>query len=186
MFKKGITLIEVLITSGLIGVISTLLVYSLMYGLQSSDYSINRSSDAGNASLAINDMSKNILLAISLVDRITYQSIEYVSDNNTIILQLPAIDSQADIIPGSSDYVIYDYDISNKLLKEKIIPSDLSSREFALRNLLEKVQGITFSTNNTSKGQMILINLTISSGSGMGSSNYSLSRSVRLRNQVLN
>lgn len=186
MKKKGITLIEVLVTSGLIGAISTLLIYSLIFGMQSSDYTINRSGDTGNASIAINDISKSILLSISLVDRITYQSVEYVSDSDTLILQLPAIDSQADVVVGSSDYIIYDYDVGSKTLKEKILPSESSSREFALRNLLENVKSVSFVTNNSSKGKTVLVNLDINSVSGGKISNYMLSRTVRLRNQVLN
>ncbi|KKP88531.1 MAG: hypothetical protein UR93_C0012G0009 [Berkelbacteria bacterium GW2011_GWA2_35_9] len=181
--KKGITLIEVLVTIGLTSTIVYLVVYSLINGLQSSEYNYNRFKISSSLDSALNDISKYLLLANNLPNSLIYDGEEYINDSDTLIINLPSIHSDGSVINSFFDSIIYDYNPNDNQVRQLVLPNSESYRNYKNNVILSDVSSVTFNQNLTSKGVVENINISIDSTSFGKNSDYSLSRSVRMRNQ---
>lgn len=182
--QQGITLIEVLVTAGLTSVIIVLITYTLLNGVQSANLHFNRFSASSNLDSALNNISQFALLATSLPATFNDSGLEFVSDSDTQIFQIPSINSLGEIISGSTDIVVYNYNITESSLKELVVPDTLSSRILKDKTIANNVSEVVFEQTNLAKGIVLNVNITIFSTSYGKISSHSLSRSVRLRNQI--
>jgi len=103
-----------------------------------------------NSTIALNKISKNVRQASSVVDATTINSTNYSTDHDTLILELPSIDSDQKIISNSYDYLVYFIDPADSTkLKSDIEPSVGSSRSSGEGLISEFVESITFNYNET-------------------------------------
>ena len=182
--QKAIALIEVLVTAGLTSVIALLIANAYISGIQSWDFNFSRYSASSNLDNAVNSIAQYALLASSSADTFNYNGIIYSSDSDTLILQVPSIAASGAVINGYFDSLVYDFDSPNKNLKELIVPDTHSYRNFKDKIIVENVAAVSFAQTETAKGKMQIINLTINSASLGKTTRYSLSRSIRMRNQL--
>lgn len=182
--KPGITLIEVLVTAGLTSIIIVLITYTLLNGMQSANINFNRFSASSNLDSTLNNISQFALLATSLPATFSYGGEEFTNDPDTLIFQIPSTDSSGEIISGFTDTVVYDYNPAASSLKELVVPNTSSGRILKDKTIANNVSEVVFEQTNSAKGIVLNINLTIFSTSFGKISNHSISRSVRLRNQI--
>jgi len=107
IFLKGTTLIEVIMASALGTIIlSSILVLHMLvrenFIIGSTALEIH-----SGARTAIDRVSRDIRRANRLVATRTFGGTAYTTNNRTIILEIPSIDSNGDIIQGQYDYIAY-------------------------------------------------------------------------------
>ena len=181
--KKGITLIEVLVTAGLTSIITLLIVYVYINGMQISDFNFKRFNASSNLDAVINNISQYSLLATSSPTTFDYGGKKYTDDSDTLILQIPSINSTGEVINGYFDSIVYDYSATNKKLNELIVPNVQSSRALKDKTVAQNVAAVSFNQADTPKGLIQNIDMTINATSFGETTDYSLSKSVRMRNQ---
>lgn len=145
--------IFVLIMGILIGVYLT---YNNVFKIQVAYNELNSTS-----TIAFDRISKNIRAAATLVESHTINSTEYTTDSDTLILQIPSIDADQDIIFDTYDYLAYYKDGS--LLKIDLEANPSSSRNSGIQTTASFVDSIIFNYNKTdysqvSKVEIILVN----------------------------
>jgi prepilin-type N-terminal cleavage/methylation domain-containing protein len=104
--NKGLTLIEVLVVTGLTAILVTLgasifLSNNLFYEFQGGKIEINNS--AREAADKIDEFGRE---AIAVEASHTYLSTTHTTDADTMVFRLPALDAQNDIIEDIFDYVV--------------------------------------------------------------------------------
>lgn len=140
--KQGFTLMELVVVIGITVIAGVLLVGILV----NNTGVINKESSIVTEGLNINDTLREIETygrqAVSVVNGYPAISPTYVTGANTLVLKIPAINSQG-IISDTYDFVVITKDSSNpKFLKEYIFPDAISTREeknVVLTNLLSSV-----------------------------------------------
>lgn len=140
---KGFTLFEVVIVAGIAVIVGTLIVGILI----NNTGIINKESSIVTQGLNINDAIREVdtygRQAVLVASGYPEVSPTYVTGANTLVLKIPAINSQG-IIGDVYDFVVITKDSSNpKLLKEYIFPDTLSIREdknTILTNLLSSIE----------------------------------------------
>ncbi|MBU0597704.1 hypothetical protein KKF61_01755 [Patescibacteria group bacterium] len=134
-------LILVIIISLLIGMYFT---YIGAFKIQMAYNELN-----SNSIIAFDKITSRIKGAARVAEQATINSIEYTTDYDTLILELPSIDEDQNIIFGAYDYfVIYRDPADNTLLKFDIEPDTGSSRQSGARLVSEYVDEIIFNFNN--------------------------------------
>lgn len=147
--KSGFTLIELVITIGLLSVVTTVLVVLFMASYKTYSLS-NTSGTLQVASRGVLDrMTREIRQAVSVVS----SSGAYTTGDEEIVLQLASIDNNETIIPSTYDYVVYRLDPADPtILQEVMIADAASARRSDTRNILNNVEDLTFAyfdTTNT-------------------------------------
>lgn len=139
---RGFTLVEVVIVSGLILIIGTLLA-----GIMINNTRVyNKETSMVAQGLNINDAFREIETyargASGVVSGYPEGSPAYVTGTNTLVLKVPAINNQG-IISDVYDFVIFTEDASDpKFLKEYIFPdaeSQRGTKNVLLTNFLDSV-----------------------------------------------
>lgn len=132
---KGFTLLEMVITMGLVSVVGLLLVVIIV----NSTGVFYKESSKLSLGLNINDALSSIRSVIKqsngVVATYTDGSTTYTSGTTKLILKLSSIDSSNNLISGTFDYFIYFLD--QKRLRLKSFPDSVSAR---------KIQDQIFST----------------------------------------
>lgn len=125
--KKGFTLLELVITMGLVSVVGLLLVVIIV----NSTGVFYKESSKLSEGLNINDTLSSIRSIIKqsngVVATYTDGSITYSSGTTQLILKLSSIDSSNNLIPNTYDYFVYFLD--QKKLRLKSFPDPASVRK---------------------------------------------------------
>lgn len=136
MIEKGLTLVEVLISFSIAAAVGGLLLITLvnssgLFYKESSTVSIGLNTNDALAQVRQSIKESNRVVASYIADSNTYTS-----GPSQIVLQIPSLDSQNNIILGAFDYFVFFRDQTK--LRFKTFPDVLSSR---------RAQDQIFSTN---------------------------------------
>lgn len=139
--KSGFTLIELIITIGLLSVVTTVLVVLFMASYKT--YSLSNAS--GSLQVAsrgtLDRMTREIRQAVSVVA----SNDTYVTGDDEIVLQMASIDNDETIIPATYDFVVYRLDPTDPtVLQEVMIADAASARRSDTRNILNNVDSLNF------------------------------------------
>lgn len=176
------SLIAIFILTLIIGVlIGVYLTYNNVIKIQIAYNELN-----ANSTIAISKISKNVRQASRVVDATTINFTNYSTDHDTLILELPSIDSDQEIISDSYDYLVYFIDPADSTkLKSDIEPSGGSSRSSGEGLISEFVESITFNYNETdylSINEVEIVMVTAQSA-GHTEQRMTIQSSVKLRNK---
>lgn len=146
---RGFTLAEVIVVTALLAILMTLgvgifLSNNRFYETQTGEVtSINSTRQAGDK---INEYTRT---ALAFVTSRVHNSITYTAGAQTLILQLPAVDSSSEIIAGVYDYVIVSIDPNNSSRLILIVDSNpFSDRPAQLLELTNKLSILNFTYDN--------------------------------------
>jgi Tfp pilus assembly protein PilE len=145
--KIGFTLLETTITVAIILIISGVLSgfyvnYYRIYHRQQSIFNM-----VNSASLAANDLQNLVLQASQIITSHSFSGNVYSTDSDTLVLEIPSVDSSGNIISGTYDYVaFYATGTSFYKLIEANAASDRTSEQKRLSNVLSSA---VFTYNNT-------------------------------------
>jgi type II secretory pathway pseudopilin PulG len=181
--RSGFTLIETMIAASVALVVGVLLVGILV----NNSGVFNKESSMVAQGLNINDAMREIETysrqAVSVTNGYPEGSPTYTTGTTTLVLKIPAINSQG-VINDIYDFIIFTKDSQNpKLLKEYIFPDDQSTRQeknAVLTNLLSSVLFEYLDNNDVPVGlsSAVKIKTTINVSSKTGSVNQFKSATV--------
>lgn len=142
MKQKGLTLVEIIITLGLMSIVGGLIVVIIT---NSTGLSLKESSkvDMGlqlNDSLSI--IRKNVKVAQSVEDIYTIGEKTYQSDEDEVVLKVSSIDEGNNIIDNTFDYFIFSKENNNLVFKT--YPDDLSFRNENNQILSTNLENLVF------------------------------------------
>lgn len=127
MKQKGLTLVEILISSAIAAVVGSLLLVIIV----NSSGLFYKESSVVNMGLNTNDalaqFRKSIKESNGVISTYIADSITYTSGVNQVILKVPSVDSSNNIIANTFDYFIFFLDQTK--LRFKSFPDSLSSRK---------------------------------------------------------
>lgn len=146
--SAGFTLLEVVIYC-LIGVLIMLVIAQIFITQTNLGEKQTLQNDIErNATSGIEIIKTNVQSAKTVVTSKTFGSTAYTSDNDTLILELPAVDPSGNLIAGSSDYVVFFRDpLEENLLKMTIEAAAGSARQSNTRIIATFVDSIEFRYN---------------------------------------
>ncbi len=140
--QSGFTLIEVVITITLlaillIGLFSLYDGYSRIYGTQQGLFLI-----VNSAGTTVSEFQERVQQASQIVTQRNFGGVSYTSGTNTLILELPSIDSSGEVIDSKFDYVLF-YVSGTKAFR--ILEADAaSSRDSGTKQLSDTVSTMSF------------------------------------------
>lgn len=127
-WKKGFTLVEVLVAMGIASVVGVLLLVIIV----NSTGLFYKQSSTIEQGLGINDVLTNIRSNVRQAKSIAAsypedQNPQFTTGNNQLVLKLASIDSLGNIIADSFDYFVYFLDQTK--LRFKVFPAVISTRK---------------------------------------------------------
>jgi prepilin-type N-terminal cleavage/methylation domain-containing protein len=188
--KKGFTLLEMLITLSLAGVVGVLLIQLLV---QNNGFFYQQQATVSqglNLNDAVSQISSDIRSSSAVLVGYPVATPTTSSSLTSLVVAIPSIDSSGNSISNTSDYIVISKDSSNpKVLKEWLYPDPASSRVSREKVLLKDLALINFYYKNSngqavSPAQATQINFVINVQTKMGTSSKESSSSaeVTLRN----
>lgn len=187
---RGFSLPEVIIVSAIAGVVGILMVGFLV---QNNGVYLTQSSKVTQG-LSLNDASGNIDNAIKSASSVATEypvgSPQYTSGTNTLVLELPSIDSQSSIIDNTFDYTVITRDPQKpNVLRKLTFPNASSTRKsenLVLSTTLSQISFMFYDSNGniTSPSTASRVNYTInlSQKAGYGNQTSNLSGQASLKN----
>ena len=186
MKKRGVTLIELLITMTMIAAISAVITSVYLTGYKTFTTQLASSTIQSDAQTILDALTTDIKNGILIEE--SYDS--YTSDNDSIIIRVPAIDSGGNIVYSGSnmlfDRIIYYYSGDSI---HKIIYADPMSKRYSNSGkdvILDKkilALGFTYEPDATAA---TLVTITINSEIDLGhyTQTFSITGKARLRNHI--
>ncbi len=186
MKKRGFTLIEMMITMSLVVVLSAVISSLYITGFRTFKEQMAIATIQSDGQTILDTMTTDIKNGLSVEP--TY--LTHVSDANSIIIRVPAVNSQGKIIYSGTnmlvDHIVYYYE--NKSI-HKIVYADPASVRYAKNNVNSTLDnkililGFSYSPDTTSA---TLVTVSISSEIKVGtrSEQIQLTGKARLRNHI--
>ncbi len=175
--NSGISLLEVVIVTGIVAVCSVILSsvfisQNRLYKTETAELNIT-----GDARLALDDIDNYARSATRTVS--SYSS--YTAGSQVLILQIQSIDSSKRLIASTYDYVVF-YLSSGKLYHQ-IFPDASSSRVAQTKRLARNVNSLTFTYNNASYSSVtqVTTSLTLQENAGAQTRSITVSSTSTLR-----
>jgi prepilin-type N-terminal cleavage/methylation domain-containing protein len=146
MIKRGFSAIEVIIVVALSTIVMSA-IYSI-YLTYNSTYLVQNASIAASESAAffMNDFAEIGRQSSAIVSTRTFSGVSYSTGSTTLILEVPAIDSNSNVLPNTYDYAVF-YSTSTSVYR--IFEANaLSYRASTTKKYSDIVSNLTFTYNN--------------------------------------
>lgn len=189
--RRGFTLVEMLVALGAMVIVSTVLV-SLLVNQSGIFYKQNAVVNIGiSLNDAVSSINNNIRQASAVASSYPEVSPQYITDQDTLVLKLAAINSEGPI-SNVYDYVVVTIDISdNDILRLQVFPDPQSTRTSSSSVLTTLMNAVQFNYLDNSGNAVIptsatsvKLRLTLSSGSGGTGSSRTSETVTSLRNML--
>lgn len=180
--EEGFTIIEIVVVLFFIALIGTALfaVFTEHNKIYNFEQALIKAT--GSARTSLNEITEFGLQAHRVIQSQTVNSVAYTSGAQTLILQLPAIDSSGSIINGTYDYVVFN--LSGSTLTEQIQAGSGSARATGAKQLSTSVTSLAFTYDNVDFTQVknISVDLRTAETSRGETINQHLEQKIRIRN----
>ena len=180
--SDGITFAEAIISVTILIIILLALVYLYSNFTKVYNYQQAVMNLSGSARAAANELQSTALQADKIVASHNFSGTTYSSDQDTLVLEIPSVDNQGNIVDDKYDYAVF-YLTGRNLYK--LIQSDAaSSRPSGLQQLCDSVETITFVYNNAdlSLANKIDTDIEMQTMTRRQTVLYNLSQDIYLRN----
>ncbi|OGI26294.1 MAG: hypothetical protein A3J76_04680 [Candidatus Moranbacteria bacterium RBG_13_45_13] len=178
----GITFAEAIISVAILIIILLALVY--LYNNYTKVYNYQQAvmNLSGSARAAANELQNTALQADEIVASHNFSGTTYSSDQDTLVLEIPSVDNQGNIVDDKYDYVVF-YLTGRNLYK--LVQADAaSSRPSELKQLCDSVEAVAFTYNNAdlSLANKIDADIEMQTITRRQTVLYNLSQDIYLRN----
>lgn len=180
--KKGFTLVEILISTAVVGLIMLVLYnvyigYNAVFVIQQARIEVN-----GSAREVVDEFKHTALQASQVVASHTISGEDYTSGSDEAVFRLPAIDSTGATIAGVYDYVAF-FASSTSVYKVTDAGAG-SARGSGTRRLSDTLSVLAFTYNNASLSLATSTDIDIQTQKTVGGQviQAHLHESARLRN----
>ena len=183
---KGFTLLEILAVVAILALMSLFLIpiyidYSRLYARENAKIDLNLAKQT-----ILNDLSKNIKGATAVLTTSTINGVNFVTGNQTLILSLPSIDNQREVISGSFDLLVYYLSTSTPIkLVKRVAPALVSRRLPQNRALGQNVNFLEFSYNTPDPAEAKAVVVTLANSRAVFGQTYTVTSTLSavLRNK---
>lgn len=144
------------LSEALVAIFIILIISSLVIGIFFTFYNIYKSQLVqkeltNDNTITLNTMSGAIKNASKIIQNATINGHEYTTGSNTLVMELPSIDNNSNVIEGKFDFQVFYQDGSNnKLLKSELMPDAASTRNKEDQIIAFNTSNILFHFNNIS------------------------------------
>jgi prepilin-type N-terminal cleavage/methylation domain-containing protein len=181
--RKGFTFIEMIVAVAvlvfiMIGIVVVYRNYTSVYEYQEATVKVS-----GSARVAANELQKIALQADKIATSHDFSGHNYSSDQHTLVLEIPSVDSSGHVVSGKYDYaVIY---LTGSDLYRRIEADAASDRSSGITRLSEAVSSLDFTYNdaNLDLANKIDMDLRTETSSRGQTISYRLTREIFLRNK---
>ena len=157
--QQGFTLVEamVVVAVSVILIIALLNLYDGYNRVYNSQQNLIRV--AGSAGAIINDLQIYVSQADQVLGSHTFSGTNYSSGTNTLVLEIPTVDSGGNILTGKFDYAAY-YASGTKVYR--LLQTDASSsRASILKQLSDSASSLSFAYDNGDFTQVQQVNVNV-------------------------
>ncbi|EKD90601.1 MAG: hypothetical protein ACD_30C00112G0042 [uncultured bacterium] len=139
---------------------------------------------------AYSEISESIKKSSAVAPANLIGSPQFTTDNNTLVLELPSIDSSGNVINQTFDYIVITREGQNlSFLKKKLFPNPLSQRSPEDKLLATNVSSFTLSYKDQAGNQVsptnaqkVSFNFELSQKAGYANQQSSAAGEINLRN----
>ncbi len=179
---RGVTLVETLVVLALFVLISGFLVsltiqYNSLYNLGEAQFVT-----VDDTRTVLNSISVYTVQAYRVAGSHTISGTLYTSGTSTLVVQIPAVSANGDIVASTWDYVAF-YKTGNNVYR-RVDANANSSRASGLRQLGSAITSLTFTYNNASTTLATQVSVDVQSSSTIGhvAANHHETANLILRN----
>ena len=178
MRNRAFTLVEVVIT---LGIAVTMLIVLLQFFISTNKQFafqktfVEVAQGADDVALAVAELA---LPAGQVLASRTFGTTTYQSGAQTLVLEIPSIDSSGAVISGTYDYAVF-YVAAGKLYRITAVGSG-SARKPGTRLMSENVTALTFTYDNVTFANVTSV--TVSVTTAAGGTTHTVTQDIRLRN----
>lgn len=142
-FTAGLTVVEMAVVSGLIGILAAILITIFVQGRRILDQNRVQTELQLETRSSVDEIVRNIRLANQALSTYSHGGQDYSGASSLLILQLPSINSDGTNIPGALDFVIYLLDPADpEQLQEITVSNSLSDRAFDTKTLAKNLAAL--------------------------------------------
>lgn len=147
--QLGFTLVEVLVVVAISAMVGVFLVAMLIQNIQVVSQQTIKTEQGVSLNDALSHINNEVKSAASIKATYPETSPLYTTGSQTLILAMPAVDSNNNVIENVYDYAVITVDASSpKILRKRIFPNPQSSRKSEDRVLLNRVSFVQFTYLN--------------------------------------
>ena len=153
--NKGFTIVET-IFSTFIGVVILGMV-SILYVMANNNMTMGLALAEINSDsrLSMDRIIRDVRWGTQIVTNRTVSSTNYVTGDDELIIEIPSIDTNGDVIASTYDYVIYSLDPSDSTLLRKIVDPDVASNRGSLNQIIaDNISSFALGSGGTDLGSV--------------------------------
>jgi len=188
--KKGISIIELLVTIVIFTIVSGILVAIFISGWRTFHWQSSQADTQAQAKFVTSTISREIQQADRVLASRTFGAESYTSSATTLILEIPSIDANQYIIEGSYDFEVFYLDPADpKKLKLKREANPSSARRTETKTISGSIENLTFVYKkgdvevSPAESEIVTIKITTSQTSYGKTQKTSLVGQAKLRNK---
>lgn len=182
MRTHGFTLIELMVTTALLGGILIVLGIIVSGSYQNTAFLTGRGAMTGNVTNALETITSYTLLGTDLPATYTNGDETYTRGPSTLIVAIPSLDAQGATLPSSSDNVIVNC-ISSGECTLVLYPALGSSRAQTQRVIISELTGATFMYGLTQGHKNVTVTLIGGHESHGNTITFPMTQTIYLLNQ---
>jgi prepilin-type N-terminal cleavage/methylation domain-containing protein len=188
--NAAFSLTELLVVIAILTIVSGILVGIFIGGFRIFNQQSAIIETQGQAKLVTSTITRDVQQANRVLESRTFGTDTYITSSDTLILELPSIDSSQNIIEGKFDYEVFYLDpIEPQKLKLKRETAPESSRRSETKTIANLIENLTFVYKKgnievlPSESEIITIKVTNSKTSYGKLYSTSLTGQAKLRNK---
>ncbi len=139
---RGFTLLEIVITMGIVSVIGVLLLVIVINSVGVFYKQSSKVTEGLNINDALSQIRENIKQSNSIIASYTSGGTTYTSGITQLVFKVPSIDSSNNIVSNTYDFFVFSLD--QNILRFKIFPDAASSRKAQDRIFSTSVDNLKF------------------------------------------
>lgn len=181
--ERGFTLMETLVTIGMVVLLLAALIglyqgYGTLFMKQQTMFTLGYS-----ANIAMSEIVAAVREANQVLASRTISGSAYVTDSDTLVLELPSVDVSGTALSGYVDYVVF-Y-VSGTSLYRLSSPDAASSRQSGTKQLSDTLSTLllSYDTPDVTQASKVTIDITLDAQSGHTDSQFQLRQDAYLRNK---
>lgn len=148
--NRGVTFVEMLVVTGISMVLFASIFTVNLLARQTFEFSTTFMDIHGGTRMGMDWMTKDVRWANQVLSSIKIKGTTYRTADDEIVLEIPSIDGNGDVIEGTSDYIAYHLNASDPTILERTIDADhASDRTDETRTISNNVNTLNFSSDGT-------------------------------------
>lgn len=183
-YTRGFTLIELVVTTALLGGILILLGVIVSASYQNTSFLTGRGAMTAALSNTLETITSYVVLGSDLPATYTHDSVTYTQGPSTMIIAIPSLNAQEEALPSLFDTVVIDCAQVQSECSLGVFPASASSRTQTNRTIASGLTETLFSYVQTSGQKSVTVTLTGSQETHGTTTTFPVTQTIYLLNQL--